>query len=60
VSLLSNWRERHPRPSGPKRVIILIVLLVLVVIVMLKAPEITRGFSAVFFPSPDTTEAPDG
>jgi hypothetical protein len=59
VSLLGNWRERHPRPSGGGRVLILLVLLVLVIVLMIKAPELTRVFSAVFFPAQDSTEVSD-
>jgi hypothetical protein len=59
VSLVRNWRERHPRPSGPGRLFLLVALLVLVIIFMLKAPEIVRTFSAVFFPAADSTETTD-
>ena len=39
--------------------LILVALLILVIILMLKAPELTRTFSAIFFPSADTTGVVD-
>jgi hypothetical protein len=59
VSLVSNWRDRYPRPAGKGRVLILIALLIAVILIILNATEITRGFSAVFFPPSDTTGVTD-
>lgn len=59
MSLVDDWREKHPRRSSRVRVLLYIFLLVMVVVFMLKADSLVRGFTSIFFPADSTGTTED-
>ncbi|OPL19513.1 MAG: hypothetical protein AVO35_10140 [Candidatus Aegiribacteria sp. MLS_C] len=58
MSLVDDWREKHPTRSSRGRVMFYIFLLVMVIVFMLKADSLVRGFTSIFFPTEtECTEA---
>lgn len=52
MSLSGDWRERHPRRRSGGRVFFYIVLLAVTVLLMLKAGDISSGFTGIFLQQP--------
>jgi hypothetical protein len=53
MSILENWRMRHPGESGSTgRLIVLILLLAVVLVFILNSDKIARGFSFFISSSP--------
>ena len=59
MTLVEDWRERHPRKSSKGRVVFYIFLLIKVLIFILKADSMVAGFTRIFFPSDSTTQEPE-
>ncbi len=56
MDISSEWRNRHPRPSGtPVKVVALVLILALVVFMILGSGTLADGFTAlVSQPSSET------
>lgn len=53
MDIASEWRNRHPRPSGTNwKVIALILVLALVVLMMVGSDKLAAGFT--FLVSPES------
>ena len=54
MSLVGEWRDRHSPQRGRGRIVWLVVILALVILFMLRAEEIVRTFTDVFFTDQST------
>ncbi len=53
MSIVSDWRERHPKTSSKTRVFFYVFLLAMVLFFMFKTDAFLKGFSKIFFEAPE-------
>jgi hypothetical protein len=59
MSLVEDWREKHPRSSSKGRLAVYVFLLAVVILFIVKANSIVSGFTSIFFPADTPAEEVD-
>jgi hypothetical protein len=55
MSLVDDWKDRHPRSGGGGRLLLYVILLIAVILAMTHGKSAIEGFARIFMGSEEET-----